>query len=117
MMIVRRILWVLLALVILAFVYINWGERHDVIIWPSDNNNRILFEWPVGFIALVFFLLGAVPTWLYHRGIKWQLSRRIKSLENAFKANSVSAQRTGEAPEGPAPAKPGDPAKSDLSPQ
>jgi putative membrane protein len=117
MPIVRRILWTLLALVIAAFVVINWGERHDVIIWPAADNRSLLFEWPIGFTALVFFLLGAVPTWLYHRGVKWQMSRRIKSLENAFKANSVSAQRAGESPGDNPPNAPGDPAKTDLTPQ
>ncbi|MCB2085081.1 MAG: LapA family protein [Sphingomonadaceae bacterium] len=113
MQIVRRLLWALLALVIVAFVVINWGERHDVIIWPSDTNRSLLFEWPVGFIALVFFLLGAVPTWLFHRGVRWQMNRRIKSLENAIKANSLSSSQPARTAETTPP--PPEQPKSDLT--
>ena len=48
-------------------------------------------------IALVFWLLGVVPTWLYHSGVKWSLNRRIRSLENAARSNAL--QRRQETPE------------------
>ena len=82
--------WILLTFVVGVFLWLNNGERHDVIIWPSGDGNDFLFEWPVGVIALVFFLLGLIPTWLYHRGVKWSLNRRIRSLENAVKSNALN---------------------------
>ena len=88
MQIVRTILWVLLAVFIAIFVLINFGEPQRVKIWISDD--PVGFDWPVGIIALVFWLLGVIPTWLYHRGVKWSLSRRIRSLENSIKSNALS---------------------------
>ncbi|MDN3645141.1 LapA family protein [Pontixanthobacter aestiaquae] len=90
MRIVRTILWIILAVVVTIFVYVNWGESHNVIIWPREGGKSILFDWPVGFIAIVFFLAGFLPMWLFHRGVKWRLNRRIKTLENAAHAAAVS---------------------------
>ena len=88
MQIVRTISWVLLAVFIAIFVLINFGEPQRVKIWISED--PVGFDWPVGIIALVFWLLGVIPTWLYHRGVKWSLSRRIRSLENSIKSNALS---------------------------
>ena len=88
MQIVRTILWVLLAVFIAIFVLNNFGEPQRVKIWISED--PVGFDWPVGIIALVFWLLGVIPTWLYHRGVKWSLSRRIRSLENSIKSNALS---------------------------
>jgi lipopolysaccharide assembly protein A len=64
------------------------------VIWPGGTDNDFLFEWPVGFMALVFFLAGFVPMWLYHRGVKWGLNRRIAALENAARVSAVVAPAT-----------------------
>ena len=88
MQIVRTISWVLLAVFVAMFVANNFGEPQRVKIWISDD--PVGFDWPVGIIALVFWLLGVIPTWLYHRGVKWSLSRRIRSLENSIKSNALS---------------------------
>lgn len=90
MQVVRTIFWVLLALAVVGFVVMNWGLPQDVIFWPGTVNNPYLVEWPVGFIALVFFMVGFIPMWLYHRGTKWRLTRRIKTLENAAKAAAIT---------------------------
>lgn len=88
MQIVRTILWVLLAVFIVVFVMLNYGEPQRVKIWLSED--PIGFDWPVGIIALVFWLLGVIPTWLYHRSVKWSLGRRIRSLENSIKSNAMA---------------------------
>lgn len=90
MQVVRTIFWVLLAIAVMGFVLMNWGLPQDVIFWPGTADNPYLVEWPVGFIALVFYLLGFAPMWLYHRGTKWRLTRRIKTLENAAKAAAIT---------------------------
>ncbi|MHA7818618.1 MAG: LapA family protein [Erythrobacter sp.] len=102
MQIVRTILWVLLAVFIVIFVMLNYGEPQRVKIWVSED--PIGFDWPVGIIALVFWLLGVIPTWLYHRSVKWSLGRRIRSLENSIKSNALS-RRDDPAP-APSPATP-----------
>jgi lipopolysaccharide assembly protein A len=82
--IIRTLLFAAFGLLALIFVGMNWRERVPVRIWPFDDG--LLFEWPVGFIAPVFFLLGLLPMWFYHRGVKWSLSRKVVSLENAARA-------------------------------
>ncbi|MEW4447726.1 LapA family protein [Qipengyuania sp. JC766] len=90
MNIVRTVFWVLLTVAVCLFVFMNWSEPQDVRIWPQGNGQYFLFEWPVGFIAIAFFLLGLVPTWLYYRGIKWNLKRRIRALESAARATAAA---------------------------
>lgn len=90
MQFVRTLLWVLILAAALVFVTINWGEEVPVRVWPTSNGNDFLFEWPVGFVALVFFLLGLVPTWLIHRGTRWRLNRRISHLEAAARGSGAA---------------------------
>ena len=93
---VRTLIWVAITAFVVLFVTMNWGEPQEVRIWPSSDGDNFLFEWPVGVIAIVFFLLGMIPTWIYHRGVKWSLNRRITSLENAVRSNSLSARDSAQ---------------------
>lgn len=102
MQIFKTLGWVLLTAFIVAFVMINYREKHDVIIWPTSSD-ALVFNWPVGIIALVFWLLGVVPMWAYNRSVKWSLSRRIRSLENSIKSSALAAQRKEEKEEMPNP--------------
>ena len=88
---VRTMMWVALALFIAVFVMLNFGEPQRVKIWPSED--PIGFDWPVGIIALFFWVLGLLPMWLYHRSVKWSLGRRIRSLEASIKSNALSQRR------------------------
>lgn len=87
---VRTVAWMILTAFVAIFLAMNWGDPVDVRIWPSTDGNNFLFEWPVGIVALVFFLLGLIPTWLYHRGMRWRLERRISALETAARSNALS---------------------------
>jgi hypothetical protein len=91
MQIVRTIFWVLVLVGLLAFSFFNWRPV-EVAIW--DN---LVVETKVPALVIVSFLLGLVPTWLYHRGVKWRLSRRVQSLENAVR----SAAMPSSAPDAP----------------
>lgn len=103
MQVFRTVLWVALSLFIASFVAINWGEPQWIKFWIGEN--PIGFEWPVGFIALFFWLLGVIPTWLYHRGVKWSLNRRIRSLEASIKSNALAQRHEPDrSTQAPAPA-------------
>ncbi len=94
---IRTVLWVLLAIVMVAFIAINWVAV-PVNIWPVADGTYLHFNWPIGLVVLVSFLLGLVPMWLLHKGARWRFNRRIGTLENSVRAASVSV------PVEPAPA-------------
>lgn len=89
MQVIRTVVWVLVTVVLVAFIAINWTPV-AVNIWPLDNGTYLHFQWPVGFIVLISFLLGMLPMWLLAKAGKWRLTRRISSLENTVKATAVS---------------------------
>jgi len=86
----RTIVWVILTIILVAFIAINW-ETVPVNFWPLSDGTYLRFEWPVGFVALVFFLLGFVPMWLVNRAGRWRTSRRIQSLENTLRSSPLGS--------------------------
>ena len=88
MQVIRTVLWIALTAILVAFIAMNW-TKVPVNFWPLDDGNYVHFEWPVGVVALLFFLLGMLPVWLYLRAVRWRLTRRIASLENSIRASSM----------------------------
>ncbi len=88
MQIIRTVVWIAITAILVAFIAMNW-TKVPVNFWPLEDGNYIHFEWPVGVVALVFFLLGMVPVWLYLRAMRWRMGRRIASLENSLRASSM----------------------------
>lgn len=93
MQIIRTIFWVIVTALLVAFIAMNW-TKVPVNIWPLDGGNYLHLEWPVGILALVFFLLGALPMWIVHRAGRWRLNRRIHSLENTVATTSTGTTAT-----------------------
>lgn len=124
MQVVRTVVWAVISAILVAFIAMNWNDA-AVNFWPIEGDNAYLhFEWPVGVIALVFFLLGFVPMWLLYRARIWQMQRRISGLENSVRAaaavTSTPAETTVEPPPiEPAPdsVDPADPANPDTRPE
>lgn len=85
---IRTIMWIVLTAILVAFIAMNW-TKVPVNFWPLEDGNYIHFEWPIGFVAIFFFLLGTLPVWMYFRAVRWRLHRRIASLENAIRASSM----------------------------
>lgn len=90
MQIIRTIVWVVIAAILVAFIAINWVTV-PINFWPLDDGTYLHFEWPVGFVALVFFLIGLIPMWLLSKAGRWRLRRQISTLENTVRATSVIA--------------------------
>ena len=84
MQIVRTMVWVLLLAALLVFSAFNWNPV-EVKIWEG-----LVVETKIPALVLIAFLIGLVPMWLLHRASKWQLNRRIGSLENAARANAMA---------------------------
>ena len=86
MQIIRTIVWVVILFAMLTFSFFNW-DTVEVNLWEN-----LVLETKVPVRVIIAFLLGLVPMWLYHRSVKWSLSRRIRSLENSIKSTAL-AQR------------------------
>lgn len=96
MQVIRTVVWITITAILVAFIAMNWNDA-AVNFWPIDGENKYLhFEWPVGVIALVFFLLGFLPVWALHRARIWQMNRRISSLENSLRAAAAVAPSAAE---------------------
>ncbi len=108
MQIIRTIIWIVITAIVVAFMFMNWGEPVPVRFWPVEGG-YFQFGWPVGFVALFFFCMGLVPMWLLHKAGRWRLTRRINALENSVRANTITpplatttqleAETAGEAPD------------------
>ena len=96
MQVIRTIIWVLLTAALVSFIYMN-STLATVRLFPT-NNDYVVYTWPVGFIALFFFLAGIVPMWLIHLGHRWRTKRRIASLENAVRAATPTPITASETP-------------------
>lgn len=86
MQILRTALWVIMAVIVSSFVWMNWTPT-SVNLWPLADG-FLHVDWPVGLVALAFFLLGFGPMWLLAKTARWRFNRRIATLENAVKAAS-----------------------------
>ena len=84
MQIIRTFVWVLLLVLLLGFSFFNW-KPVEVQIW--DN---LVLETKVPALVIVSFLLGLIPMWLIHRGVRWRLERRIAGLELAARSAAVT---------------------------
>ena len=84
MQVVRTVTWIVVTIILVAFIAMNWGKA-PVNFWPLEDG-YLHFEWPVGVIALMFFILGVLPMWLMLRATRWRLNRRINALENSLRA-------------------------------
>jgi uncharacterized membrane protein len=84
MQIVRTIVWVVLLVALLAFSYFNWNPV-EVTIWQN-----LVLETKIPALVIVSFLVGLVPMWLIHRASKWQMRRRIQSLQGSMRTANTS---------------------------
>ena len=85
MQIVRTIIWVLLLVALLLFSIANWDPTVTVRIWEN-----LVVDTKIPAIVVVSFLIGFVPMWLYHRASKWQMRRKIASLEAAARTSAAT---------------------------
>ena len=109
MQILRTLMWVVILAGLLAFSFFNWTPV-EVQVWQN-----FVVETKVPALVVIAFLLGLIPMWLYHRGAKWSLNRRIRSLEASHRAAvaereaqvaATEAKLAAAAPPRPAEAEP-----------
>ena len=110
MQVVRTVIWVLLLVALAVFTYANWIPV-SVRIW--DN---LLVDTMLPAIVVLSFVIGFVPLWLYHRAAKWQLHRRIASLEAAARATAITAAQVTPVADPVLPVAPADQLAPEPSP-
>jgi lipopolysaccharide assembly protein A len=96
MQFVRTLIWVLILAALLIFTAFNWRPV-EVQIWTN-----LVLETKIPALVIVAFLLGLVPTWLFYRGTRWRLNRRISHLESAARNNVAARPADAVAPPAPA---------------
>jgi len=107
MQLLRTIVWVVIAVLLALFTLANW-ETVEVRIWEG-----LVLETKLPALVICAFLLGLVPMWLLYRANRWNLNRRIASLQNTVNANTIAPPvATSEALANAAPA--ADPSASPL---
>ena len=97
MQVARTLAWVAALLALSLFTAYNW-KAVEVQIWANT-----VLETKLPALVIVAFLLGALPMWLIHRGMRWRLQRRIDHLETAVRAVSRGPSAIGgtaSSPEG-----------------
>ena len=94
MQIVRTIIWVLLLVALFLFSIANWDPTVTVRIWDG-----LVLDTKIPAIVVVAFLIGFVPMWLYYRAAKWQLKRKVSSLESAVRTAAATPIAADPEPE------------------
>ncbi len=95
MQIIRTIVWIVITGALVAFVAMNW-EPAPVNFWPLENGAYLHLQWPVGFVAIFFFALGALPMWLLAKAGRWRMTRRMTALENSVRVVSPARAQVAE---------------------
>jgi putative membrane protein len=97
---VRTVIWVLLLVALGIFSFANWSEV-EVRIWDG-----LVLDTMLPAVIILSFAIGFVPMWLYYRTTKWQLDRKIASLETAARSIAPHHAPDNVPPSAPAPAPP-----------
>ena len=97
MQFLRTLFWVLLAVVAVVFAVNNWTVV-PVRLWAGLTADVML---PV--LLLITFLVGFLPTWLWHRALRWRLGQRLTTSERqlAELRAPTDAERLPAAPPAP----------------
>ena len=75
MQFLKILFWCLLAFAAALFTYGNWTSI-PIRLW---SGMEALVRLP--FLLLVMFLIGFVPTHLYHHAVRWRLRQRLTTCE------------------------------------
>ena len=75
MQFLKILFWCLLAFVAALFTYGNWNSV-PIKLWSG-----LIADVNLPLLLLVTFLIGFVPTILYHHAVRWRLRQRIATNE------------------------------------
>jgi uncharacterized integral membrane protein len=101
MQFLKILFWCLLAFVAAIFTFGNWTSV-QIHLWGG-----LLAEVNLPLLLLLTFLLGLLPTLLFHHAVRWRLRSRLMSLERTMaNLHPTPAEPVVPAPEPDPPASP-----------
>lgn len=77
MQFLKILFWCLLTFLVAIFTYGNW-DRVEVHLWGG-----LVADVNLPLLLLVTFLLGLLPTLVYHHAVRWRLRQRVANAERA----------------------------------
>ena len=78
MQFLKGLFWFLLAVVLVVFAFANWTTV-PIKLWGG-----LVAEVNLPLLLLVMFLLGLVPTLLYHHAVRWRLRNRLVASDRTI---------------------------------
>lgn len=74
----KGLFWFLLAVLLVVFAFANWTTV------PLKLWGGLIAEINLPLLLLVMFLIGLLPTWAYHRAVRWRLRGRLTTAERTI---------------------------------
>ena len=95
----KGLFWFLLAVLLVVFAFANWTTV-PIKLWGG-----LIAEVNLPLLMLVMFLIGLVPTLLFHHAVRWRLRNRLVIADRTITERRTAAM----APTAPPPtAEPGE---------
>lgn len=78
MQFLKTLFWIMLTVVAVAFAFKNWTPV-TILLWGN-----IVVDVKLPILMFAAFLIGLLPTYIFHRAIRWRLRRRLENAERSL---------------------------------
>jgi uncharacterized integral membrane protein len=78
MQFLKGLIWILLVVLVVIFAAANWTSV-PIKLWGG-----LIADINLPFLMIVMFLIGLVPTLLYHHAVRWRLRGRLSTAERTI---------------------------------
>ncbi|MGN6280138.1 MAG: hypothetical protein ACTHM8_15660 [Sphingomonas sp.] len=91
----KGLFWFLLAVLLVVFAFANWTTV-PIKLWGG-----LIADINLPLLMLVMFLLGLVPTLLFHHAVRWRLRSRLIASDRTITELRAAAMAPTASPETP----------------
>ena len=78
MQFLKTLFWIMLTVIAVAFAFKNWTPV-TILLWGN-----IVVDVKLPILMFGAFLIGLLPTYIFHRAIRWRLRRRLENMERSL---------------------------------
>ena len=78
MQFLKTLFWIVLTVIAVAFAFKNWTPV-TILLWGN-----IVVDVKLPILMFAAFLIGLLPTYIFHRAIRWRLRRRLENIERTL---------------------------------